>query len=342
MKEQLVIGEQGRAALTRSREEAFAVARARVLKPHAPSTHRTYETAFARWTAYCDALGMAWAPIEAVELVTYLEQLSKTHAPNTVRLHMSALCQLDRGARTTGTDPNPQSLAEHPVLQRWLESWGRDHPKGPRRRAAALAVSDLERLLAAAAEPMGRAARAAHVQRYVRDRCLILFGVCGALRGDDLAELELGDVETTERGLRLRLRRSKADQAGAGDVVGLMPQGRLNLCPVDAFGTWRKLRGEEPGPLFCAISRDAQLQIAQGISERQITRLVKGYAERAGLELAISAHSMRATFATLAASQGKNLAKIMKHGRWKSAEVASTYVRQGELFNDNASGGLLD
>lgn len=339
---QLVLGEQGRAALLRSREEAYAVARARVMKPHAPNTHRTYETAFARWCAYCDAVPMPWGPIDPAELVTYLEQLSKTHAPNTVRLHMSALCQLDRGTRVTGADPNPQSLAEHPIVQRWLESWGRDNPKGPRRRAAALQASDLERLLAAAAEPVGRAARAAHVQRYVRDRCLILFGVCGALRGDDLAALELGHVQLTARGLQLYIARSKGDQEGEGAYVGLMPQGRLNLCPVDAYTTWRKLRGDEPGPLFCGISRDAQLRIADGISERQITRLIKGYAERAGLELAISAHSMRATFATLAASQGKHLSKIMQHGRWKSAEVASGYVRQGELFNDNVSGGLLD
>jgi len=75
--EQLRISEEGAAALQRSRGEAFDVARARVLDPNSPNTQRAYKNAFKLWCAYCDALGLAWAPIEAPELVTYLEQLSQ-------------------------------------------------------------------------------------------------------------------------------------------------------------------------------------------------------------------------------------------------------------------------
>ncbi len=342
MKEQLVIAESGAMAIERSRAEAFDVARARVLEPNAPNTQRAYKTAFAQWCAYADALGMPWAPIEPVELVTYLEQLSKRLAPNSVRLHLAALCALDVASRVTAYDPSPRSIRESQVLQRWELSWSRENPRAPKRKAAALGQSDLERLIAAAAEPMKGAARAAHLLRYVRDRTLILFGVCGAFRGSDLAELQLSDVEPTERGLRVRVRRSKTDQQGEGETVGLMPQGRLQLCPVDAFHTWRKLRGDTDGPLFVAITRDAQLELGRRLSERQITRLVTEYGERAGLQLRVSAHSLRATFATLASSRGKTLERIMRHGRWKSADVAAGYVRQAQLFDDNASAGLLE
>lgn len=338
---QLTTGELGAAALTRSRSEAFEIARARVLNPHATNTQRSYKSAFAQWCTYADAHGMPWAPIEAVELVTYLEQLSVRCAPNTVRLHLSALCSLDKAARVSPIAQNPQSLREHIVVTRWEESWGREHPKAPRRQAAAMAQSELERLLAAAAEPQRGGARSGHVVRYARDRCLILFGVCGAFRGDDLAELELGDVHVTERGLSVAIRRSKTDQSGAGTTVGLMAQGRTALCPIEAFAQWRRVRGTEPGPLFPAIDRAARLEFERHLSERQITRLLSVYAARAGLELQVSAHSMRATFATLAAAQGKSLARIMSHGRWKSAEVAAGYMRQGQLFDDNASAGLL-
>lgn len=339
---QLSIDEQGAAALTRSRGEAFAVARARVLDPNSPNTQRAYRNAYKLWCSYCDALGIAWAPIEAPELVTYLEQLSVRCAPNTVRQHLAALCALDIASRVTPANPSPVSLRSHQVIQRWELSWSRDHPRAPRRRAAALDVSDLERLLRAAGEPKKGAAREGHLLRYVRDRCLILFGVCGALRGDDICRLELGDVESTERGLRLRLRASKTDQAGDGDTVGLLPQSRIALCPVDAFSTWKRLRGPTPGPLFVAITRSAELELGRALTERSVRRLIGEYAARAGLDLAVSAHSMRATFATLASAHGKSLARIMEHGRWKSAEVAASYVRQGQLFLDNASGGLLD
>lgn len=343
MGDQLSISEQGAPALARSRAEAAEIARARVLNPHAPNTQRAYRQAFARWTSYCDAHGMLWAPIEPGALCTYLEGLTRQGlAPNTVRLHFAALCELDMASRITPTDQHPRTLREHPAVQRWQESWSRDNPRAPRRRAAALEPSDLERLLAAAAEPRRHAARTAHLQRYVRDRCLILFGVCGALRGADLAELELADIESTDRGVRVRVRRSKTDQSGQGDVVGLMAQGRVLLCPVDAWRAWRTLRGDTPGPLFVGISRSAELELGRALSERQITRLVGEYAARAGLPHAISAHSLRATFATLATARGKSLARVMQHGRWRSAEIAATYVRQGELFADNASSGLLD
>lgn len=340
MSDQLAFAEDGQASLVRSRGEAFDVARARVLDPNSPNTQRAYKNAFKLWCAYCDALGLAWAPIEAPELVTYLEQLSARCAPNTVRQHLAALCALDVASRVTPIDPNPVSLRTHQVVQRWERSWSRDHPRAPRRRAAALDVSDLERLLRAAQEPVKGGAREGHLLRYVRDRCLILFGVCGALRGDDVCRLELGDVESTERGIRLTLRRSKTDQAGDGETVGLLPQSRIALCPVDAFAQWRRLRGHSPGPLFVAINRSAEL--GRALTERSVRRLIGEYAARAGLELQVSAHSMRATFATLASAKGKGLARIMEHGRWKSAEVAATYVRQGQLFADNASGGLLD
>ncbi len=343
MGDQLTLTEEGRAALTRSRQEAYDVARERVRRPNADNTNRVYATARAQWCAYCDALGMAWGPIDPSELVIYLEQLGARRSPNTVRLHLAALADVDKGCRTTAVEPRPPSIRTHPIVERWYQNWARSHPTAPKKRASALDVSALERLLQAAQEPQKGAAREGHLLRYVRDRCLILFGASGAFRASELGAIELGHVEPTERGLRVYLPRSKADQEGAGAHVGLMPQGKLALCPVDAYACWRRLRGEAPGALFVAIGRSSLLDIdGGGLSERQITRLVHDYAVRAGLQLNISAHSLRATLATLAAEKGKNLAQIMKHMRSRSASVAAGYVRQGELFRDNVSGGLFD
>lgn len=339
---QLSIGEQGAASLTRSRDEAFEVARARVLEPHAKSTQRAYRIAISRWTADCVARGIPWAPIDPVQLVGYLEELSKLRAPNTVRLHLSALCELDLSARFTPSAPNPASLRSHPVIARWQESWSRDHGTRPRKQAAALDVSQLELLIRAAQEPPKGAAAAAHVLQYARDRCLLLFGVCGALRGNDLTQIRLQDVEPTERGLRVLVPRSKADQSGVGEWVGLMPQGRTLLCPVDAWHRWRGLRGDTPGPVFVGTTRAGLLDTSAPLTERSIARLVTRYAKRAGIELCVSSHSLRATFATLATQKGKRLERVMAHGRWRSAETAIGYMRQAELFDDNASGGLLD
>jgi integrase len=339
---QLVLAEQGRAALTRSRAEAFDVARERVRRPLAKNTNRTYDSARGQWCAYCDALGIPWAPVNATELVLYLEQLGQRRAPNTVRVHLAAIADLDKACRVCPADTKPTSIREHAVVARWYQSWARDHAEGPTRRAAALTGFGLEALLRAAAEPQKNGARAAHVPRYLRDRCLILFGASGAFRGAELGALQLAHVSSNERGIQVYVARSKTDQTGQGADVALMPQGKLALCPVAAFSAWRVARGDAPGPLFPAIDRAGGLVLGRGLSERQITRLVREYAQRAGLELQISAHSLRATLATLASQNGHGLERIMKHGRWKSAHVAAGYVRQGELFRDNVTGGLFD
>jgi integrase len=341
MGEQLSIAVEGRAALLRSREEAFAVAASYVQESTAPNTRRTYKPAQAQWCAYCDLLGIPWGPIDAGELVTYLTHLSATRAPNTVRLHLSALAELDKATRYGPTNTTPTSIRMHELVRRWYKGWSRKHPVAPRRRAAALEVSDLERLVSAAAEPQRGAQLAGHVLRYARDRCLMTLGAAAALRGVEVTELELGDVAQTALGLTIRVRHSKTDQEGKGESVAVSPQARVKVCPVEAFEVWRRVRGDAPGPLFVGINRSGQLE-PKGLSDRHVRRLIGEYAKRAGLGLNITAHSMRATLATLASSKGHGLERIMKHGRWKSAAVAAGYVRQGALFRDNVTGGLFD
>lgn len=343
MAEQLTIAEQGRAALTRSLAEANTVAREWVRRPNAPNTNRAYEQARKAWTAHCDALGVPWGPIDAEHLISYLTMLSATHKPNSVRLHLAALADIDKACRVTATDPSPVSIRFHWAVKRWYRGWARAQKNVPKKRAAALGVSALERMLHAAAERPKNAAARAHVVRYARDRCLLLIGSSGAFRAGELGALTFGQVEATERGLSITVQSSKTDQTGEAEPVGLMPQGRAILCPVEAYQQWRTVRGDAPGPLFCAVERTGALDLeGPGLSERQITRLVSDYARRAGLRLQVSAHSLRATLATLAAEKGKSLPRIMAHGRWESAAIAATYVRQGELFNDNVTSGLFD
>lgn len=327
----------------RERIDALEHAASYVRDPHAQNTKRTYASAAKKWRAYADAHGLPWGPIEALELVGYLQHLTRTgHAPNTVRLHLSALCGLDQASRASADNPTPQSLRETLIVQRWEEGWSKQNPRRPRRQALAVNASELERVLAVVNERPKNAAPAAHVVQAVRDRCLLLFGVCGAFRGSDLGELELEHVQVTERGLRVLLPRSKNDQQGEGHWRGLMPQGKRHLCPCDAFTVWRKVRGELAGALFPPVQRTGELELGRALSERQITRLVAQYGRRAGLDLQVSAHSLRATFATLAAAQGKALNRIMDHAGWRSADVAIGYMRQAQLFEDNPSAGLLE
>jgi len=54
----------------------------------------------------------------------------------------------------------------------------------------------------------------------------------------------------------------------------------------------------------------------------------------------VSGHSLRSGFATTAAHAGHSEASIMRHGRWKSIQVARRYIRNGSRWRDNAAAGL--
>lgn len=325
--------------------EAFEVAAARVLEPHAPNTRRAYQAAWAQWAGYCAEIGHEPSPVNAVALVTYLEARSSSAAaqplaPSSVRQHLAAISTLDIAARMAAGEASPASVRASAVVRRWLMSWGRDHPRAPKKQARAATRSELERVLRAAQERKAGASRAAHIPRATRDRALILLGVLGALRGDEIAALELADVQFVDRGLRVHVRRSKTDQHGEGRFVGLLPQASALRCPVDAWRAWLAIRGDWPGPAFVAVSGAGELA-REGLTVDSVRRLISERAKAAGLKL--SSHSLRATFATLAAERRKPLNEIMTHGRWSDANTAVRYMRQLEMFDEsNPSGGLLD
>jgi integrase len=57
--------------------------------------------------------------------------------------------------------------------------------------------------------------------------------------------------------------------------------------------------------------------------------LAPGHGERG-----FTAHSTRSGFATQAAANGASERAIMDQGRWRSLEVARSYIRRGSVFTD--------
>ena len=58
-----------------------------------------------------------------------------------------------------------------------------------------------------------------------RDKALILIGFAAALRRSELVALSIGDVERSDSGVFLHIRRSKTDQEGAGALIAV-PDGK--------------------------------------------------------------------------------------------------------------------
>jgi integrase len=174
----------------------------------------------------------------------------------------------------------------------------------------------------------------------IRDRALLAFGFAGAFRRSEIAALDLSDLDFVPEGVRVRIRRSKTDQEGAGQDIAI-PQGR-SIKPVDALRRWLDAAGIEDGAVFRPISRSQNVRGAARLTPVSISRIIKAYACEAGYEASeFSGHSLRAGFVTTAADRDVNETRIMEVTRHKDLRTVRTYIRRANLFKGTPGGSFL-
>jgi integrase len=125
----------------------------------------------------------------------------------------------------------------------------------------------------------------------LRDRALLLIGFAGAFRRSELVALEVADIEETDTGLRVTIRRSKTDQEGAGTTIAIV-RGSI-ACPVAALRAWLTAAGITTGALFRSIRKGGK--VGERLSAQSVAEIVKIRAQRVGLDpAAFAGHSLRA------------------------------------------------
>lgn len=174
----------------------------------------------------------------------------------------------------------------------------------------------------------------------IRDRALLLLGFAGGFRRSELIGLNCDDVVPVRQGLEVTLRRSKTDQSGAGRKIGI-PHGRSRWCPVVALEQWRAASGITEGAIFRPVDR--YNRVGQNrLSSEAVCQVVRDRVQIAGIERkSYSGHSLRAGLATSAAQAGVSSWKIRQQTGHASEATLARYIRDGELFLDNAAGALL-
>lgn len=171
--------------------------------------------------------------------------------------------------------------------------------------------------------------------RGLRDKAVLLVGFCSALRRSEICQIMFEHLEFTSDGLVLTVPRSKTDQTGQGRRIGI-PYGRGKICPVRAMQAWLDVSGIKAGAVFRAIERGA-VGIS-GLSDRSIADIIKRRVAQAGFAVErFSGHSLRAGLATSAAQHGISTIKIREQTGHKSDAMLVRYIRDGNLFRDNAA-----
>jgi len=303
-------------ALTELAQEVKAYAS----QAKASNTVKAYRSDLAHFTAWCESLGLQSLPAAPETLAAYLAQLASTHKTSTLQRRLSAISQAHQ--MKGGANPASSTLVK-------LTMQGIRRAKGTAPAQVAPAViSDVQGMVCTLPDTL----------LGIRDRALLLLGFAGAFRRSELVALNLSDIETTAEGLKVTLRRSKTDQEGEGVVKGIPMGRREETCPVTAVKAWCDAAGIAEGALFRSVNRHGQVQPGR-LSDKAVALVVKRSAAAAGLDAAkYSGHSLRAGLATSAAAAGVQERAIMRQTGHKSVNMVRRYIREGELFRDNAAG----
>jgi integrase len=110
---------------------------------------------------------------------------------------------------------------------------------------------------------------------------------------------------------------------------------------VTALSLWRDRSRIAAGPLFRPVDRLGRIATTR-LSGEAISVIVKARVAAAGYDPArYSGHSLRAGLVTSAAQAGVAPWRIRQQTGHASDVMLARYIRDGEMFVDNAAGALL-
>ena len=170
----------------------------------------------------------------------------------------------------------------------------------------------------------------------LRDRSIILIGFSGGFRRNEIVSLDYDDLDFVTEGLKINLKRSKTDQYGEGSVKGLPYFDSSKYCPVVTIKNWIESSKIDSGPLFRRFTKGSNLS-KNRLTDQSVALIIKNYLQLAGIDSKnYSGHSLRSGFATTAAESGAEERTIMAMTGHKSPEMVRRYIKEANLFKNNA------
>jgi site-specific recombinase XerD len=305
-------------------EALIRVLQRQLLATKASSTLRAYGSDLRDFDAYCRAHWVEALPAAPQTIAGYIiELVERGKKPSTIlRRHasISMAHQLAGHCLPQGRESLIRPLFR--ILRQQLDFSS---------RKAALDIDDLRRLLNAT--PPKTAAGA-------RDRTLLLLGFAGGLRPSELVALDVGDIDVSDRRLRMRLwHPSPVSWLSVRQIE--IPRGEHpETCPVQTLRAWYSLSGIRIGPLFRPIDRHGRVA-ATRLTDRGVAAIIKRAAHRAGLDpMRYSSHSLRAGLVVTAAAGGAPERVIMEQIGLHSLSALRRYPGRGSRFDRGAAAYL--
>ena len=288
----------------------------------AANTLRAYKSDFKDFGAFCAKHNLNSLPSEPKIVSLYLTNLSKNSKINTLRRRLVSISMVHK-LKGHYLD------TKHPIIVENL--LGIKRLKGTFQKGKKpILISHLKSIINVINEQ-----KTQEIKKN-RDKSIILVGFGGGFRRSELISIDYEDLEFVPEGLKITIKRSKTDQFGEGMIKGLPYFSNEDFCPVVNLKKWLEISKIKTGPIFRRFSKGSTLTDKR-LTDQSVVLLMKKYLNLAGIENKnFSGHSLRSGFATVAAESGADERSIMAMTGHKSTQMVRRYIREANIFKNNA------
>ena len=274
------------------------------------NTLRAYKADFKDFSLFCRRNNFNSLPSDPKILTLYLTDLSKKCKYSTLKRRIASISVVHRLKGHYIDTKHPLIIENLLGIKRRLGTSQKS--KKP------LLINDLKTIIQAINQSKIK------YLRKVRDKALILVGFSGGFRRSELVNINYEDIEFVSEGVKIFVKRSKTDQSGEGMIKAIPYFMNEDYCPVKSLKTWVNQSNVKDGKIF-------------NISDKGVALTIKKYVNLAGLdETRYSGHSLRSGFATTTAEHGAEERNIMAMTGHKTTQMVRRYIKEANLFKNNA------
>lgn len=280
----------------------------------AHNTQRAYKADIKDFKEWCHQNSQEFLPVSAATLAAYVSSLADTHKWASINRRLAALRKLHE---LNGFELPTSEVSFKAVME------GIKRTKGiKQKQAPAIKMSDLKKRL----RDIDTSTNAG-----LRDKCLILIGFAGAYRRSELVALNIDDIVFGEEGAIITTNKSKTNQYGESEEKAFFYSPEAILCPIRNLKNWLERLQRSDGPLFVRVRKGDQIT-EERLNDMTVYNTVKKY-----LGEKFSAHSLRASFITIAKINGADDSEIMRQSKHKTSLMIQRYTRIEDIKQHNAA-----
>ena len=286
------------------------------------NTLRAYKSDFKDFGAFCSKHGLSPLPTEPKIVSLYITHLSKNSKISTLRRRIVSIGMVHKLKGYYLDTKHPIIVENLMGIRRVLGSIQKG--KKP------LLINYLKLIINSIDNQKTNEAKK------LRDKSIILIGFSGGFRRTELISIDYDDLEFVQEGLKITVRKSKTDQFGEGMIKGLPYFDDENYCPVVNLRKWLEISKIKSGPIFRRFTKGSILT-GKRLTDQSVVLIIKENLRLAGIENKnFAGHSLRSGFATVAADAGVDERSIMAMTGHKTTQMVRRYIREANLFKNNA------